>query len=175
VKVLRLSSHPTTSEVKTKTGIRSHKVRLPIVSLVSQAATAPTSNEVRLISNRSMSTIFHSSQTAAPRFLRDLAVSRIHRTSSPRPNVRWNVTTLLDFGASQYTAQASISLRHFSNASLRRHVRRLKRDLIPSSNASLYRWRASVYRGAGEGEANNAATPKYRLSDCRETHSLYLA
>jgi hypothetical protein len=45
--------------------------------------------------------------------------------------VRWNVTTLLDFGASQYTAQASISLRHFSNASLHRHVRRLKRDLIP--------------------------------------------
>jgi len=44
--------------------------------------------------------------------------------------VRWNVTTLLDFGASQYTAQASISLRRFSNASLRRHIQRLKRDLI---------------------------------------------
>jgi hypothetical protein len=28
---------------------------------VSQAATAPTSNEVRLMSNQSMSTIFHSS------------------------------------------------------------------------------------------------------------------
>ena len=61
MKVLRLSSHPTTSEVKTKTGIRSHKDRLPIVSLVSQAATAPTSNEVRIISNQSMSTIFYSS------------------------------------------------------------------------------------------------------------------
>jgi hypothetical protein len=34
--------------------------------------------------------------------------------------VRWNVTTLLDFGASQYTAQASITLRRFSNAPLRR-------------------------------------------------------
>jgi DDE superfamily endonuclease len=38
VKVLRLSSHPTTSEVKTKTGIRSHKDRLPIASPASLQA-----------------------------------------------------------------------------------------------------------------------------------------
>ncbi len=51
-------------------------------------------------------------------------------TSSGSAKVHWNVTTLLDFGASQYTAQASISLRRFSNAPLRRHIHRLKRDLI---------------------------------------------
>src|SRR6266849_5347175 len=44
-----------------KYGIRSHKDRLPIVSVVSQVAMAPTSNEVRLMSNQSMSSIFHSS------------------------------------------------------------------------------------------------------------------
>jgi hypothetical protein len=88
--------------------------------------------------------------------------------------VRWNVTTLLDLGASRYTANASISLRRFSNASLRRHLQRLKPDLI----AQLERVIVAV-AGFGppgsprlrkakfDGEENNAATPKYRLSGCK--------
>jgi hypothetical protein len=83
--------------------------------------------------------------TAAPQFLRDLEFREFVVLHRRVLKVCWNVTPLLDFGASQYTARASISLRHFSNASLCRHVRRLKRDLIPQLERVMYRWRASVY------------------------------
>src|SRR5713226_967601 len=69
--------------------------------------------------------------TAAPQFLRDLAVSRILRSSSPRPKGALERHDLTRFRRlTLHTAQASISLRRFSNASPRWHIQRLKRDLI---------------------------------------------
>src|ERR1700682_3098239 len=69
--------------------------------------------------------------TAAPQFLRDLAVSRILRSSSPRPKGALERHDLTRFRRlTLHTAQASISLRRFSNASPRWHIERLKRELI---------------------------------------------
>jgi len=69
--------------------------------------------------------------TAAPQFLRDLAVSRILHSSSPRPKGALERHDLTRFrNLTLHTAQASISLRRFSNASPRWHIQRLKRDLI---------------------------------------------
>ena len=84
--------------------------------------------------------------------------------------MHWNVTTLLDFGASQYTAQASISLRRFSNASLRRHIQRLKRDLIaqPEHVVSVAGFSLPesprLQKAKFDGEENsNAEVPLVRL------------
>ena len=96
--------------------------------------------------------------------------------------MHWNVTTLLDFGASQYTAQASISLRRFSNASLRRHIQRLKRDLIAQPEHVIVSAagfslpespRLQKAKFDGEENSNAEVPPKYRLSGCGETHRLW--
>ncbi|HWO28283.1 MAG TPA: hypothetical protein VNO32_05755 [Candidatus Acidoferrum sp.] len=78
--------------------------------------------------------------------------------------MRWTVTTLLDFGAPQYTAQASISLRRFSNAPLRRHIQRLKRDLIAQLERFGLPGSPRLQKAKFDGEENsNAEVPVVRL------------